>query len=195
MADSKRICSIEGCGKPHEARGWCKRHYLRWKRHGNPNSGRTAKGAPLAWLRSVALVHDGDECLFWPFSRDTGGRGRLAINGKDLIASRLVCSMSHGDAPSDIHQATHSCGKGHLGCVNPKHLRWATNAENQADRVVHGTSNRGERCAAAKLTEADVLWIRKTKGTLLQREIASMLGVSQATVSEAMNGKCWAWLD
>lgn len=32
---SNRICSIEGCGKPHEARGWCSMHYMRWKTHGD----------------------------------------------------------------------------------------------------------------------------------------------------------------
>lgn len=31
-----RTCSIEGCGKKHYARGWCRRHYNRWHRHGDP---------------------------------------------------------------------------------------------------------------------------------------------------------------
>lgn len=30
------ICSIEGCEKPHYARGWCKKHWYRWRRHGDP---------------------------------------------------------------------------------------------------------------------------------------------------------------
>lgn len=33
----KPICSIEGCNKPHLARGWCSKHYTRWQRHGDPN--------------------------------------------------------------------------------------------------------------------------------------------------------------
>jgi len=35
MADDG-ICSIEHCGNPAETRGWCARHYCRWKRHGDP---------------------------------------------------------------------------------------------------------------------------------------------------------------
>jgi hypothetical protein len=29
-------CTIEGCDSPHEARGWCKKHYDRWAWHGDP---------------------------------------------------------------------------------------------------------------------------------------------------------------
>lgn len=31
-----RICVIEGCGKPHRARGWCVKHYQRWETTGDP---------------------------------------------------------------------------------------------------------------------------------------------------------------
>ena len=34
---STRTCSIEGCSKPAVSRGWCEKHYSRWKRHGDPN--------------------------------------------------------------------------------------------------------------------------------------------------------------
>ena len=34
----KKICSIEGCGKPHSARGWCVRHYDLWRRRGDTNA-------------------------------------------------------------------------------------------------------------------------------------------------------------
>ena len=27
-----RLCSVEGCGKRHVARGWCRTHYSQWKR-------------------------------------------------------------------------------------------------------------------------------------------------------------------
>jgi 5-methylcytosine-specific restriction endonuclease McrA len=29
-------CSIDGCDAVAQARGWCKRHYTRWLRHGDP---------------------------------------------------------------------------------------------------------------------------------------------------------------
>jgi group I intron endonuclease len=32
----KRICKIPGCGKPEASRGWCRKHYTSWYRHGDP---------------------------------------------------------------------------------------------------------------------------------------------------------------
>ncbi len=29
-------CTVVGCDKPHEARGWCAVHYQRWLHHGDP---------------------------------------------------------------------------------------------------------------------------------------------------------------
>ena len=29
-------CSLAHCSKPARARGWCNRHYKRWRRHGDP---------------------------------------------------------------------------------------------------------------------------------------------------------------
>ena len=33
---SKSICSVESCENPHSAKGYCPKHYQRWKRHGDP---------------------------------------------------------------------------------------------------------------------------------------------------------------
>ena len=68
-------------------------------------------------------------------------------------------------------------------------LRWDTPRNNQLDRVKHGTSNRGERCAAAKLTELQVRAI--LIDTRLQREIAADYGVRENTISRIKSGKRW----
>jgi len=47
----------------------------------------------------------------------------------------------------------------HLGCINPKHLRWATRQQNALDALEHGTSSMfaaGEAHPNAKLSQADV---------------------------------------
>ena len=37
----ERTCSVPECGKPHQARGYCKNHYRNWHRTGNPVAIRT----------------------------------------------------------------------------------------------------------------------------------------------------------
>lgn len=31
-----KLCAIDGCGLKFHARGWCRAHYTRWRRYGNP---------------------------------------------------------------------------------------------------------------------------------------------------------------
>jgi hypothetical protein len=51
-----RTCSVEGCGAPHQARGFCSMHYARAKRHGGDTSVVGKAGRPkselLAMLRA-----------------------------------------------------------------------------------------------------------------------------------------------
>lgn len=35
-ARSPEVCTVDGCGRPHVAFGWCTGHYTRWRRHGTP---------------------------------------------------------------------------------------------------------------------------------------------------------------
>jgi hypothetical protein len=32
-------CAVAGCDRPRAARGWCRPHYVRWQRHGDPRAG------------------------------------------------------------------------------------------------------------------------------------------------------------
>lgn len=45
---TKRICSIDDCGKPCFGHGWCQAHYTRWRKHGDPlaSVAVAVKGAP-----------------------------------------------------------------------------------------------------------------------------------------------------
>jgi hypothetical protein len=36
MADGSKRCSVEGCERAAEKRGWCSTHYKRWQKHGEP---------------------------------------------------------------------------------------------------------------------------------------------------------------
>jgi hypothetical protein len=132
-------CSVDGCTGTSRKRGMCAKHYNRWWKHGDPLVlARAPNGVPMKWLNQH-IGYDGDSCLAWPFHRDERGRARVDVNRHQKNAARVMCEKVNGPPPDETHQAAHSCGKGHEGCVNPNHLSWKTPAENQSDRVVHGT--------------------------------------------------------
>jgi hypothetical protein len=196
---NQRLCSVEGCGKPHTARGWCVAHYRRWQRNGEPlGSGPMfSRGEPMRFFKEVVLTcTDSSSCLFWPFTHSRG-YGQLWIDGKHQYVHRLVCAVRHGPPPTPLHEAAHECGKGTSGCVNQMHLRWATKAENAADIVAHGTAYRmfGPSNHLSKLTEEDVRQIRSLNGKLSQYEIADLYGVSQAAINSLLLRKTWAWVE
>jgi hypothetical protein len=170
-----RICTIPNCGKKRFGHGLCSAHYYRWRTHGDPLGGGTPYGEPMRYFLNEVLSYEGDECLIWPYARNGAGYGHMLVDGRTQLISRLVCTAEFGPAPPQ-HEAAHSCGKGHEGCVNPKHLRWATPVGNAADRLTHGTQVR-------KLSSAQVDEIRALKGVVSQTKLASRFGVNQTTVS------------
>lgn len=187
-------CSVDGCDMPHYSRGYCRRHWERWKAHGDPLGGALGPIAAREYLETVVLPYDGDECLTWPYSRDEHGYAQIDIDRRRHKVSRYVCARRHGEPPTPKHQAAHSCGRGHLGCVTGCHLSWKTRAQNEADKLLHGTHNRGARHGMSKLTDRDVAEIRSLRGIVTQKEIAAKFGVSKGHIREILAGRSWSHL-
>jgi hypothetical protein len=187
-------CKIEGCGKRSHIEGYCDAHGRRLKAHGDPLGGRKTpwpREEPYRFFEETVLTYDGDDCLIWPYTRLIDGRGQL---GRNLV-HRRVCEIVNGPPPTERHQAAHNCGKGHEGCVTKRHLQWKTPSENMADKIVHGTAQRGERNAVSKLKESDVLAIRAMPSDIPHTEIAKAFGVSASLVGLVRKRKAWAWLE
>jgi hypothetical protein len=189
------VCSIPDCGKPIcNKRGWCGTHYERWRQHGDPSIVlKPGNGVVLAFLNDVVMAFHGKDCLVWPYCR-AKGYGQIGIEGKTRYVHRVVCIRAYGPPPSPRHEAAHRCGNGHLGCCNQDHLWWATPAENQRDKIAHGTYEYGENNPNFRLTTRDVIEIRSLAGSLSKKEIASRFGVSRRTVNHIHNGTSWSWL-
>jgi len=135
-----------------------------------------------------------DVCLPWPFGRNSAGYGHFTLGGKWVLAHRMVCEQAHGPIVGDRNEAAHECGNGHDGCVNPRHLRWKTRAENANDMLVHGTAQTGTKQWMSKLNEDDVRFIRKNRDVLSARAMAARLGVSTSTVRLIIVGHTWKQL-
>lgn len=195
MADSKSICKIRGCLKEAHCKGLCFGHYRKLLRYGDPLSGGTQNGALSRTVFGIAFGEKTDDCVIWPHTRSSDGYGYRQKRGRKVKVHRLICRIVNGAAPSALHVVAHSCGKGHEGCVNPHHLRWATRRENTADMVGHGTMPRGERNGHAKLTRSDVLSIRRAQGVVSCSVLKDAYGVSQGTISDIWRRRTWSWLD
>ena len=127
----------------------------------------------------------------WPFST-VRGYGRFGYLGKGYYAHRFMCELAHGTPPSEDHQAAHSCGNGHMGCVNPRHLAWKTKSENQFDCRDHGTHAKTNAGNRGKLTMQMADEIRALKGIKLQWQIAEEYKISESAVSDIWLGRTWA---
>lgn len=113
---------------------------------------------------------------------------RKAVGVHHLVAEAFV-----GPQPSPDHEVAH--GDGCKLNNAPSNLRWATHAENEQDKVLHGRSNRGERQGRSKLKAPEVLLIRQRLASGQDQEtIAVAFGVARTTISSIAIGKSWAWL-
>ena len=185
-------CSFSGCEKKltrHSARGLCSGHYQQWKR-GEDLRALEPRNVAVPWLLDH-VNYAGDECLIWPFSRTWCGRGQIKWQGKMTTAHRRMCILAHGEPPEGKPEATHSCGNGHLGCVNPKHLRWGSDKDNKADMLAHGTRVRGERQGSAKLTTQAVREIRRLAGQASHRELGQRFCVRGSTIGKILRRERW----
>jgi len=150
-----------------------------------PHGWNSGKGAAHRFLVD-SLSYQGDDCLIWPFA-NCRGYGQFGYLGKNYYAHRYMCELKNGPAPSDIHEAAHSCGKNN--CVNPGHLSWKTPTENMLDCREHGTHVRSRYGSAGKITRDQAATIRALKGIKKLREIAAEYGISEWAVSNIWVGK------
>lgn len=104
----------------------------------------------------------------------------------------LVAEAFFGPCPEG-QEVAH--GSGVKTDVSVSNLRYATYAENQADKILHGTSNRGVRNPDAVLDEAGV-WtiVERLNDGVFQRIIAEEFGIARTTVSAIATGRAWGHL-
>lgn len=132
MPDS--ICSIDGCERPTQARGWCHAHYQRWRTNGDPGDAVVRTQLPPTpenfWLRTEPA----GECVVWTGTIDAKGYGASWWNGTRVKAHRLAFYLRMGRWPDGILR--------HL-CNNPPcvlHAVEGTYSENGLDAVAAGTN-------------------------------------------------------
>ncbi len=116
----------------------------------------------------------------------------LSIDGKypKFYVHRLVLLTFVGPCPPN-HEGCHgSNGKKNNSLAN---LYYGTHSKNcNEDKLRDGTALIGSKHHQAKLTEEQVLEIRKLHGKLSQRKIAETYGVLQQQISRIQSKQRWA---
>ena len=181
-------CKLEECEKEavYGRRGWCRGHYERWLRHGDPRAGRqfTAQGTPEERFWVKVDKRGPDECWEWLAGRNSDGYGTFAIRRSDrpdrfmpITAHRFSWNLHGGDLPlvaehgRNDRTIDHTC-KNRL-CVNPAHMEVVTHEEN-ARRAAQVRASVSEQMAmvAVAITQSRM-------GRATTQGIADELGVSK----------------
>lgn len=150
------------------------------------------------------------ECWVWTAHRNALGYGVFGANRRSVLAHRMAWTLERGPIPNGLI-ACHHCDN--PACVRPDHIFLGTHRDNAVDMTRKGRHHaaispqtiprgeahwtkrnpglikRGEARKDAKLTNAQVQWIRSQRGLRSQASIARELGVSCALICLAMNGR------
>lgn len=125
-----RLCSIPGCGRKHAARGWCKKHYWRFRRHGDPLGGNTWYATPEESFLARTAPHG--ECILWTGFKNRDGYGRMKVDGGHEMVHRYAWERVNGPIPDGMFvDHEFHCDP---ACVKVQHLRLATPAENSSNK-------------------------------------------------------------
>lgn len=154
------------------------------------------RGEAQTWIDAFILSDPGAECVTWPFARTAGGYGSVWDSRTKKLsgnAARVIWERVNGPIAPGL-MARHTCGKGHLGCVNWAHIEPGTHADNMRDRRMHGR-NRGESNAQSKMSEEQARSaLERMRDGESGAAIAREYGVDRTAIYQLRRGKTWKHL-
>ncbi len=133
-----------------------------------------------------------DQCWIWTGSVFNNSikrnYGRFCIHGQRYSAHRISLAIIGKRDSNKL--VCHSCNT--PSCVNPNHLRFGTDIDNQRDRKSAQTDNIGTRNGRAKLNESDIPIIRKLAGRVPQKQLCELFNVTRRLIRNIVLGKNWS---
>ena len=160
------------------------------------------------WFFSQKKI-DEKGCWLWTGVVANHGYGQLSVHGKRYLSHRYSLQLHlKREIPSNM-EVRHMCHN--PVCFNPEHLKEGTHSDNMNDMVqsnrqargvylsnklrgIEHISSRGENNAKAKLTEAQVIEIKKIGNTRTLKDIGTEYGVNAIQISRILKGITWKHL-
>lgn len=142
----------------------------------------------LAQILANTRVDPSTGCRIWLGGR-SHGYGVVGWQGKTCLVHRVVWELLHGSPGSSC--VLHTCDN--EPCCEPTHLFLGTKLDNSKDCVAKGRRPCRGQAGGPKLTEAQVVEIRKLLafGEQTQQRIARTYGVTEMTISDIFRGVTW----
>lgn len=197
MINTTKICVEAGCTNKTNARNLCQTHYNRHKSIGDISN------YSLNICRSENHNERFDKytdkepsptgCWLWLGGLDKNGYGKMRYGAKNTIKAHRFSYLRYmGNIDAGLY-VCHSCDN--PSCVNPEHLFLGTPLDNTQDMInkQRKAPCLGEHNGVAKLSEADILEIRRlwATGDYMQKELAVLYGVTQSNISHIVTRKLW----
>jgi len=199
-----KSCSVSGCTNKYRSIGLCGTHWRINKKYGTP--------LPLCWCGEPAQTNAGnhafsifcknhtltkrfwdyvdmkseDECWEWTGSKTSAGYGLIYWENELKYSHRVSLELDGRPVPDKWH-ACHTCDN--PPCVNPKHLFPGTPHDNVKDKVKKGRHTFGENHPNSKLSDTEVLEIRKLASEgVWQSDLARTYKVHPGHISTIVAG-------
>ena len=133
-------------------------------------------------------------CIIWEGGCFANGYGSVYDEKKKrhTQAHRYYYEQAYGDIPKGM-LIRHTCHT--RKCINPEHLKLGTHQDNRNDDMNTGHQFemiRGEKQHLSKLTETDVLNIRKKEMSAMKYSKKYNINITQ--IYRIWNRQNWSWL-
>lgn len=121
-------CMIEDCRGQVYCKGWCRRHYTRWYRHGDPLFAQVIRNDDPARFARSFKVDPETGCHLWTELLSRRGYAKFFAGGKTWSGYSWAWVQLHGPVPDALQLDHFRCSI--RRCVNPDHVRPVTAREN-----------------------------------------------------------------
>ena len=143
----------------------------------------------MSWIKEIEYKVASNGCMeCTSHYTDRQGYPHITRNSRRWRMSRYIYTSQHGEIPDGL-QIRHQCDN--PKCINIKHLLIGTHQDNVDDKVDRNRQLMGVNVHTNKLTEAEVLEIRKIGRSVTIEKLADIFGCTDVNISCILLRKTW----